>query len=654
MVSRDTSTFGAQYRLARIGLMSEISVGGKRHAAAALLQIVADFVLFQLFLWVWLNVVSAHVGSFVVATALSYFLIAQSTFVRTGGSPKSRARQKMRYVIVRLMAFFFRAGVLSVAVDIWQSPAEISILFAIVSGAVVSFLGDLFYVSAESDISTSWQTCAVGVVLYALALRLVFLGTLYLLPEEAYYWNYAQHLDIGYLDHPPMVAWLIWAGTHLFRDTELGVRIGAYAAWFVTAGFAFGLALNLYGRAAAFMTVLLCATLPFFFAVGLIMTPDAPLTAAWAGTLYFLERALLGERRAAWVGAGICIGLGLLSKYTIALVALATLVFVLVDPRSRIWLRRPWPYAAAAVSALLFSPVIVWNARNQWASFLFQGPQRIRGPARFGLGHLIGSMLLLLTPVALAAIGGSLVEKAKGLLRDSASLRDRRKLFVATFTLVPLSIFFAFSLFHEAKLNWTGPLWLAILPTVASAITARTQQAAERPSVLRRAWHPTIVTVLILYGVTLHYLTLGLPGVGYSSNLSALPVAWREFGRLAAIIEQEVESVTGEEPLRVGLDKYFLSSQMAFYDPIDNDGAANTAGRGLFGRDSLMYDRWFPAHLQRGRTVILFSLNAEDLSGAQVASQFAYLDAVREQAVFKRSVRVGQFYYRVGYDYRTN
>jgi len=32
-------------------------------------------------------------------------------------------------------------------------------------------------------------------------LRLVYGGWVELMPEETYYWNYARHLDIGYLDH---------------------------------------------------------------------------------------------------------------------------------------------------------------------------------------------------------------------------------------------------------------------------------------------------------------------------------------------------------------------------------------------------------------------------------------------------------------------
>ncbi|WP_198470192.1 glycosyltransferase family 39 protein, partial [Acetomicrobium sp. S15 = DSM 107314] len=49
--------------------------------------------------------------------------------------------------------------------------------------------------------------------------------------------------------------------------------------------------------------------------------------ALWS--LYFLERALLGEKRSAWWGVGICAGLGLLSKYTIALLNLISGVYPL-------------------------------------------------------------------------------------------------------------------------------------------------------------------------------------------------------------------------------------------------------------------------------------------------------------------------------------
>jgi len=39
------------------------------------------------------------------------------------------------------------------------------------------------------------------------------------LPEEAYHWLYAKHLDIGYYDHPPMIAGMIALGRRSSETT---------------------------------------------------------------------------------------------------------------------------------------------------------------------------------------------------------------------------------------------------------------------------------------------------------------------------------------------------------------------------------------------------------------------------------------------------
>jgi len=193
---------------------------------------------------------------------------------------------------------------------------------------------------------------------------LIFMACIDLIPEEAYYWQYAQHLAWGYLDHPPMVAWLISLSTFIFGKSEVAVRLPAFICWLIAAVFMFRLTVNLCDRDTAFRAVLLLAVLPIFFGLGFFTTPDAPLYASWVGCLYFLERALIGQNRRAWLGAGLCLGLGMLSKYPAALLGLGALAYLLVDRRSRRWLLLPDPYLAAIIALLLFSPVLVWNMQN--------------------------------------------------------------------------------------------------------------------------------------------------------------------------------------------------------------------------------------------------------------------------------------------------
>jgi dolichol-phosphate mannosyltransferase len=232
-----------------------------------------------------------------------------------------------------------------------------------------------------------------------------------------------------------MVAWLIRLGTTLFGQNEFGVRIGAFGCWMVTSWFLYRMTSNLFDKSSALIAVLLAQVLPFFFSVGFLMTPDAPLVACWSGTLYFAVRALMGEHRHAWWGVGVCFGLGMISKYSIGVLGPAMLLFLLLDPRSRRWFLRWEPYAAALVSALIFSPMIVWNLQHGWASFGFQGARRLSAHAHFSLHVLIGSAVVLLTPTGiLAALLMLFQNQANVQAKDSTA--KQRSLFIQVFTLV--------------------------------------------------------------------------------------------------------------------------------------------------------------------------------------------------------------------------
>ena len=321
-----------------------------------------DVSLFHLCLSSGLDLSVAQMVSFAVAVAVIYFLKARPAFAQ---AVEHQQRQvdwlPWQFSLVGLLILFFRGGVLSLLVRSWGWLPQAAIFPAAAVGVMtmvgaVAFLIRLWEAADEPELR--WRMLTIGIVSYLFALRLIYLGQAELLPEEAYYWNYSQHLDIGYLDHPPMVAWLIWLGTTLFGQNEFGVRIGAFGCWMVTSWFVYRMTSNLFDKSSALVAVLLAQVLPFFFSVGFLMTPDAPLVACWSGALYFAVGALIGEHRHAWWGVGICFGLGMISKYSIGVLVPAMLLFLLLDSRSRRWFLRWEPYAAALVAALIFSPVI--------------------------------------------------------------------------------------------------------------------------------------------------------------------------------------------------------------------------------------------------------------------------------------------------------
>ena len=586
----------------------------------------------------------AHMISFACAALLHYLLLDRPAIAATGRSIEPRLH--MHLLVVNLAVLFLRGGVLALCLQ-WGWVAHLAILPAIAVTAVLTRVGhSLCLNSGRWSLGSGerWRTLAVGLVLCSVLLRLVYCSQIELLPEETYYWNYAQHLDLGYLDHPPMVAWLIRAGTALCGDTQLGVRLGALLCGVIASSFIYRLTRNLFDEACALVALVVMQALPFFFFSGILMTPDAPLTAAWAALLYFLERALLAGRSSAWWWVGVSLGLGLLSKYTIAMVVPAAFIFMVWDAQARRWLTHWLPYTALILACLLFSPVIYWNATHEWASFAFQTARRLAERPRFSLHRLLLSVLVLLTPAGAVSLCTALWGKPDA---DSESTRRRR--FIQLAVLVPLSVFFLFSLRHDVKLDWTGTLWLAAVPVLAWAIVTGGGRARVWAAA---AWPPTLVVLVLIYGAAFHYLVLGLPGVAYNGHIELVPVGWRSLGEQVAAIDAEVRRQSGVEPLVVGMDRYAIASELAFYSPDLARSVNHTSSDHLFGGLGLMYARWFPAGAEVGRTLLLIGFKPEDVAGRAVESRAQRLGPVREGVLSRDGQTIRRYYYRIAYDYR--
>lgn len=466
---------------------------------------------------------------------------------------------------------------------------------------------------------------AMAAVTASVLLRLAYLNFCCLIPEEAYYWKYAEHLDIGYLDHPPMVALSIYIGTQLFGTTEFGVRIVGILWWLAALGFVYLLAREIYDRKSAHGACILFAVLPYFFSAGFFMTPDTPLLACWAGSLYFLHQSLVRGESRAWWGVGLMLGLGMLSKYPIALLGAATLVYMLADTEARKFFFKWQPYAAAVTALLIFSPVLIWNLEHDWASFAFQSADRLEKPLKFSFHMLVVHVLLVLTPAGFLVF-------IKGL--KSASFRSRDGMFMWVFTLIPLLVFAFFSLTHEVKINWTGPVFLALLPYLGGTL-----------DLMKRAWKWTIVVLFVVYVIFLQYVSSGIPGVPYPKNMHKF-LTGPDVAEKVRLVAEEVRRSTGSNPVIVGMDKHYLASQLGFYLHEE------TAGRSLFGLPSLMYRFWTAPEDHRGQTMILISRTAGDLDDTIVQPHF---DKVGPQEALDNTMNgyiVGRFYYRVAQGYR--
>src|SRR5262245_18207872 len=299
------------------------------------------------------------------------------------------------------------------------------------------------------------------------ALRLVAAAFTPLTFDEAYYWMWSRHLAGGYYDHPPMVAFVIRAGTLIAGDTEFGVRLVSILLALPMSFAVYRSTEILFGgtRTAASAAILLNVTL--MAAVGtLIVTPDAPLLVASSFVLFFLAKVLETGRGEWWLAVGAAAGWALLSKYTAMFFGPAIVIWLIAVPKLRCWLMSPWLYLGGLVALLLFTPVILWNADHQWVSFIKQlGRARIEDFRPAFIAELVPTQVGFATPLVfiLCALG------LHAIAWRNSGVYAARTLINSTFRTI-VAYFAWHSLHVRVEANWFAPVYPAF--AVAAAVAA--------------------------------------------------------------------------------------------------------------------------------------------------------------------------------------
>lgn len=585
------------------------------------------------------------------------------------------------------VGFALHAGLLTLGIEAFGLPPTVAVLpaSAIAAGVIATGLS-LIEVRGPGlgTARDAWAGRAVFALLALLLLRLVYAPLLQLTPQEAYYWQFSERLALGYLDHPPFTAWLVAASTAV-ADREFWVRLPAIAAALATVGFAAAWARELGGAPLAWRTALLATVLPYFVLAGFVMTPDAPLLAAWAAALFALHRALTRGSRWAWIAAGAAVGVGLLSKYTIVLLVPAIAVWLTLERRWLATLRTPGPWWALATALLVFAPVLVWNAQHNWASFAYQGSRRLApDEARFDLPEFALAIVALLTPWGLLALwqawraqgtgradgetGATALGAARaGSVASTAAVRTNphhppavdsldsgARRFCWIFTLVPLAPLAIASLWTETRFHWTGPIWLAALPLLAATFSALPDTSTTAPKrlarIVARSWPPTIAALLALYALPVLYY--GVHGLGDRfAHHRYVETNWRDLRLQVQDLENTVSRETGQRPVVVGLDRHDTASLMAFYDP-HGDGARDTAARNiLFDEPAHMYEFWFQPSQLAGRHLVVVACRRDLVEDPRLAPQALRLGPVQVLHVRQRGVHTRDCFARVLYGF---
>ncbi|MHC4251703.1 MAG: glycosyltransferase [Planctomycetota bacterium] len=598
-------------------------VGYMQFSLVGLLGMMVDFAVFEmLYQYVGLAAMGpeagtliAQSGSFVFAASFNFMLNRLWTF------RERAARAKMSvFILVCLGGYVMRSGLVWALVASGKEGAgerwpvigavvaavtieRLSLFLGIVFASVWNFLASRRWAfpeggAAEPDAEAERAVIAsaspgelrararaVALVLGLGALHLVFSSVVGLASDEAYYWQWSRHLDWGYHDHPPMVAYLIAVGTRVAGVNAVGVRLATTVMWTATLWIVHKLATgrarmlratdarddDAPSRAGLWAAGALAAT-SLFAMGGLFATPDVPFVFFWTATVALGLRAMRKGTLKSWLAAGVVLGLGMISKYPMVLLPVALVAALAATREGRKALSGPGPWVAAATGAVICVPMTVWMFRGGFASVLFQLGHGLGGAAASkraaGLktfGEFLGGQAGIAMPVLFGVLVWVLARNVRTLVRrwrgtEAAPEGDEAELALLVFpAALTFLVFGLASLRARPQVNWPAAGYMTLF-VLAGPELARLAHGTRGRKAL--AW-----TALGLAALLSAYLHVGAvwPAVPLPRALAGKAPDRTAFAEWA----RDVRASKGDEATRAPVlaCSYQVASLLAFYLP---------------------------------------------------------------------------------------
>lgn len=416
-------------------------------------------------------------------------------------------------------------------------------------------------------------------LLLTTAFRLIYINFIELVPDEAYYWDLSRRLQLSYYDHPPMLMYLISLFTSVLGVTEFVVRLPSVIIGSVMTILVYLLGKELFDERVGFYSALLTNITLIYSIGGILATVDTPFALFWLLASYFGVKAIKTGDGKWWYLKDIALGFGMLSKYIMVLFVPAFLIFLLLSKDNRYWLRRKEPYIGSIIALVIFSPVVIWNAQNGWASFKFQlthGLEVKRAAGFPSFLEYIGSQAGILSPFLFIACVWAMIMSFIEWLRK----KDWRYLFL-TCTSSFVVLFFGYSsLRAKVEGNWAMSAYFTAMIALVSLYF---KSGYQRKKVFATAVTATAVILTIFV-----HIQAVSPLITIKKDPTNELHRWKELGLEVGKVWNNIRQ---EEGMGKGLflmaTSHQLTAELSFYIP-SNPYVYELAGEGKFNQ----YNMW--------------------------------------------------------------
>lgn len=328
--------------------------------------------------------------------------------------------------------------------------------------------------------ATRWRDGALPVLLLfavKLALHLATDGNIGYHQDELYYLDSAKHLQLGYVDYPPMTPLIARLATFLFGGSIVGLRLFAALAGAIVVVLAGLIAAELGGsRRAQILAGLAALTAPLLLGSNWLFQTVSFDQLFWVASLFVFARLLRTGDPRLWLALGVLLGLALETKYTVLVLCAGIAVATLSSRALRAMLRTPYPWLGGFFALAIWAPNLWWQESNGWPTLDYIRAHSADISTSGGITAFVLTELLIVGPLLIPV----------WLLGWWHLLRERGLRPLGVAALISFLL-----LLPDGKAYYTGPLFP---PVLAAAVVAIDRFAARRS----RRWPVRLLAGLLI------------------------------------------------------------------------------------------------------------------------------------------------------------
>ncbi len=410
-------------------------------------------------------------------------------------------------------------------------------------------------------------------------IRYGLIGGTGLLPEEMYYFQWAENPDWAYYSGGPGVALAIKLGTSLFGETAFGVRflvplLGLGASWFL-----FLLGSKLYNERAGMWAVVLLNLTPIFNAGNVFMGIDILSVFFWSVGLWGVWHIGDSEGKGKtgwWLFVGLVAGLAFLCEYRNGFFVLLVGVWLLVceirrKQQSETAQNIPgglkyWGgfMGMCLVFLIAAAPVFYWLSQHEWVTLSHVRITGLGGGGGVQTGAwagFVGEHLVWYSPLifigVILAVGSIAWGKNKK--------RGGREYFLLVFGLPWVLFYFILAFNGQGEITQTIPGWISL-----GILTVGVWEERLARSRRQAAWNiggglalsvGAVMTVLLFHTDTLRPTGAFLR---YEQDPGGALWGWESATTEVERIRNEFEARMGETVFLIG-DSHLTAASIGFY-----------------------------------------------------------------------------------------